>query len=212
MIIQSSSMNLWIPKKWRWNTPKNSENVTLINRKQKYLSNHNRKKTIGTWTNSSPMRRWISSMSICGRATLHIWRVSTSLISFSSQLSSRRVRRDLWWWIIYSDSIKTINLQSVIPAQVHDVQNDSIKNFFNEIYEIYIKTVLNPFYTIDSKIKSPQFQKKVEVAGKKYLCNWKSAREKLFKDSNKSSDKLIIFKEKPHKNGFYSVKSSRYLA
>lgn len=55
--------------------------------------------------------------------------------------------------------------------QVHDTQNDGIKNFFNEIYEIYIKTTLNPFYVVDTPIKSVAFQKKVEIAGKKYLCN-----------------------------------------
>lgn len=55
--------------------------------------------------------------------------------------------------------------------QVHDTQNDGIKNFFNEIYEIFIKTTLNPFYVINTQIKSAQFQKKVELAGKKYLCN-----------------------------------------
>lgn len=40
----------------------------------------------------------------------------------------------------------------------------------------------------------------------------KKCASEALKDSNKSSDQLIIFKEKPHKNGFYSVKSWRYLA
>lgn len=39
------------------------------------------------------------------------------------------------------------------------------------MYEIYIKHTLNPFYKINSDIKSPQFEKKCQAAGKKYLCN-----------------------------------------
>lgn len=55
---------------------------------------------------------------------------------------------------------------------VHDVQNESgIKNFFNDMYETYIKLSLNPFYKINTTIKSTQFEKKAQIAGKKYLCN-----------------------------------------
>eukprot|EP01087_Luapelamoeba_hula_P013512 TRINITY_DN3853_c0_g4_i1.p1 TRINITY_DN3853_c0_g4~~TRINITY_DN3853_c0_g4_i1.p1 ORF type:complete len:143 (+),score=26.38 TRINITY_DN3853_c0_g4_i1:104-532(+) len=46
---------------------------------------------------------------------------------------------------------------------------DGIKNFFNEVYELYLKILLNPFYTINSRITSPQFHKRVEALGKKYL-------------------------------------------
>ncbi|CAG9805121.1 unnamed protein product [Chironomus riparius] len=57
-------------------------------------------------------------------------------------------------------------------VMVHDTQNDTgIKNFFNEIYETYIKLALNPFYNINSPIKSVQFEKKAQIAGKKYLSN-----------------------------------------
>lgn len=58
-----------------------------------------------------------------------------------------------------------------ISLQVHDVQNDGIKNFFNEMYETYIKLTLNPFYQINSPIKSPAFEKKAQIYGKKYLCS-----------------------------------------
>lgn len=55
---------------------------------------------------------------------------------------------------------------------VHDVQNDTgIKNFFNEMFETYIKLSLNPFYQINTPIKSTQFEKKAQIAGKKYLSN-----------------------------------------
>ncbi|CRK97200.1 CLUMA_CG010597, isoform A [Clunio marinus] len=64
-----------------------------------------------------------------------------------------------------------VTASQICFVMVHDTQNDGIKNFFNEIYEIFIKTTLNRFYVINSSITSPQFQKKVELAGKKYLCN-----------------------------------------
>ncbi|KAL5292191.1 TRAPPC2 family protein [Megaselia abdita] len=53
---------------------------------------------------------------------------------------------------------------------VHDIKNDEgIKNFFNEVYETYIKHSMNSFYKINTPIKSPMFEKKAQIFGKKYL-------------------------------------------
>lgn len=55
---------------------------------------------------------------------------------------------------------------------VHDNRNDEgIKNFFNDVYEVYLKHSLNPFYTQNTHIKSPQFERKVQTYGKKYLIS-----------------------------------------
>ena len=46
---------------------------------------------------------------------------------------------------------------------------EAIKNFFNEVYENWVKTVMSPFYKVNMEIQSPLFRAKVAAAGKKYL-------------------------------------------
>ncbi|KAG1699856.1 putative trafficking protein particle complex subunit 2 [Nymphon striatum] len=54
---------------------------------------------------------------------------------------------------------------------LHDVKNeDGIKNFFIEVYELYTKCALNPFYDQNTAIKMPSFEKKVQFHGKRHLA------------------------------------------
>lgn len=63
----------------------------------------------------------------------------------------------------------------VTPSNVkilllHELKNEeSIKQFFFDINELYTKTLLNPFYTVNSAIESSSFDVKVKALVKKYL-------------------------------------------
>lgn len=64
-------------------------------------------------------------------------------------------------------------------VMVHDNRNDEgIKNFFNEMYETYIKHSMNPFYQVNTPIKSQAFEGKAQHLGRKFLVSWDSLRIK----------------------------------
>ncbi|CAK5072535.1 unnamed protein product [Meloidogyne enterolobii] len=53
---------------------------------------------------------------------------------------------------------------------LHTQKNeDGIKQFFQEIYEMYIKYSMNPFYQHDSPIRSVNFEQKAGIYGRKFL-------------------------------------------
>ncbi|KAI9491999.1 putative trafficking protein particle complex subunit 2 [Zychaea mexicana] len=53
---------------------------------------------------------------------------------------------------------------------LHDQKSeDSIKNFFNEVYEVYVKILMNPFYEKNSAITNPQFDNRVKLVARRFL-------------------------------------------
>ncbi|KAH3686871.1 hypothetical protein WICPIJ_002155 [Wickerhamomyces pijperi] len=46
---------------------------------------------------------------------------------------------------------------------------DSIKQFFMDLNDLYVKTLLNPFYKVNDVISSSVFDLKVKACAKKYL-------------------------------------------
>ena len=50
---------------------------------------------------------------------------------------------------------------------LHETRNDDgIRSFFNDVWECYIKTLLNPFYAVDKSIKSSTFENRVRTIAK----------------------------------------------
>jgi len=53
---------------------------------------------------------------------------------------------------------------------LHDGRNeDGIKSFFLDVWELFIKTAMNPFHSAHMPIKSATFDSKVRASAKKYL-------------------------------------------
>ncbi|KAI0092749.1 Sedlin [Irpex rosettiformis] len=53
---------------------------------------------------------------------------------------------------------------------LHEARNDEgIKSFFMDVWELYVKTMLNPFHTAHTPIRSAIFDARVRASAKKYL-------------------------------------------
>jgi len=46
---------------------------------------------------------------------------------------------------------------------------EAVKNFFTDVYDVWLKTVMSPFYNLDQDITSPVFRQRVAAAARKYL-------------------------------------------
>ena len=46
---------------------------------------------------------------------------------------------------------------------------EALRLFFTEVYEVWVKAIMNPFQGIDKTLSSPAFRARVLTAGKKFL-------------------------------------------
>ena len=79
-----------------------------------------------------------------------------------------------YYFTIFRHSLRYVSAFVTASRQrfviLHDVKNeDGIKSFFSEMYETYIKWLMNPFYAVNSSIKSQAFEKKAQLYGRKFL-------------------------------------------
>ena len=53
---------------------------------------------------------------------------------------------------------------------LHDVRNEEgIRSFFQDVHELYVKVLMNPFYQPSSPITSPLFDSRVKTLGRRHL-------------------------------------------
>ncbi|CAI4055978.1 hypothetical protein SKDZ_02G3600 [Saccharomyces kudriavzevii ZP591] len=49
------------------------------------------------------------------------------------------------------------------------IDDNNIKSFYQEVHELYLKTLMNPFYKITDPITSPAFDSRVRTLARKHL-------------------------------------------
>ncbi|SCV04353.1 LAME_0H17766g1_1 [Lachancea meyersii CBS 8951] len=63
--------------------------------------------------------------------------------------------------------VHSSNSSNGTPVPIDDV---AVKSFYQEVHELYVKTLMNPFYKLNEPITSPVFDKRVRLLAKKYLA------------------------------------------
>ncbi|KAI9876959.1 MAG: TRAPP subunit [Pleopsidium flavum] len=58
---------------------------------------------------------------------------------------------------------------SIAANPTSQATEDAIRQFMMEVYEVWVKTIMNPFYRVNMEVKSPVFRQRVAAAGRKYL-------------------------------------------
>ena len=140
--------------------------------------------------NLSCIHRWIWWRTPCGQRLPREWNnfklqrfLSCSHISCSNLRVVDRFNNMLvsgyitagglsTWAYLCLDRNNTLRLflLGIYFLLLHEGRSDeSIKSFFTEVHELYVKNLLNPFYKYDSPIVSSAFDTHVKALGRRYL-------------------------------------------
>ncbi|KAI5955710.1 TRS20 [Candida jiufengensis] len=61
------------------------------------------------------------------------------------------------------------NIKFILCHNNTTKDENSIKSFFQDINELYVKVLMNPFYNLNDSILVPDFDNKIKLLAKKYL-------------------------------------------
>lgn len=70
---------------------------------------------------------------------------------------------------IGSRSSSTISSTSIPQNPTSPQTEEAIRQFMTEVFELWVKTLMSPFYRVGNPIVSPVFRQRVTAAGRKWL-------------------------------------------
>ncbi|QLG73795.1 hypothetical protein HG535_0F03060 [Zygotorulaspora mrakii] len=65
--------------------------------------------------------------------------------------------------------MKFVMIHGNLDKNSTQVDDNAVKSFYQEVHELYIKTLMNPFYKINDPITSAAFDTRVRSLARKYL-------------------------------------------
>lgn len=71
-------------------------------------------------------------------------------------------------YLTYS-GMKFVMIHGNLDKGSTQIDDSAVKSFYQEVHELYVKTLLNPFYKINDPITCPAFDSRVRVLARKYL-------------------------------------------
>jgi len=63
----------------------------------------------------------------------------------------------------------TISSTSIPQNPTSPQTEEAIRQFMTEVFELWVKALMNPFYRVGNQIKSPVFRQRIIAAGRRWL-------------------------------------------
>ncbi|CCE62589.1 hypothetical protein TPHA_0C04390 [Tetrapisispora phaffii CBS 4417] len=71
-------------------------------------------------------------------------------------------------YLTYS-GMKFVMLHGNSVSTTVQIDDNNVKSFYQDVHELYTKTILNPFYNVGDPISSASFDSRVRALARKYL-------------------------------------------